>query len=254
MAGLRPLVDIGTATFSYEAIPQIVNEAAIAYSNSAGQTNVPVTYFMRYGIRGGGGVQHSGSPQPWYWNTPGLQVAMPSSPADAKGLLRTALLKSQDPTIFFAHERLMDQRGAVPDGEYDIPFGQAAVKREGRDVTIIATGVQVPRALAAAEALAKDGISAEVVDPRTLEPLDKATLLASVKKTGRLVVTDESHDNCSVASGLAAIMADEAFTSLRAPIKRVTIPHVPVPFAVSLEDYVTPTAERIVEAARQLVK
>ena len=254
MAGLRPLVDIGTATFSYEAIPQIINEAAIAYSNSGGQTNVPVTYFMRYGIRGGGGVQHSGSPQPWYWNTPGLQVAMPASPADAKGLLRTALLKSQDPTIFFAHERLMDERGAVPDGEYDIPFGQAAVRREGRDLTIIATGVQVPRALAAAEALAKEAISAEVVDPRTLEPLDKATLLASIKKTGRLVVTDESHDNCSVASGLAAIMADEGFASLRAPIKRVTIPHVPVPFAVSLEDYVTPTAERIVAAARQLLK
>ena len=254
MAGLRPLVDIGTATFSYEAIPQIINEAAIAYSNSGGQTNVPVTYFMRYGIRGGGGVQHSGSPQPWYWNTPGLQVAMPASPADAKGLLRTALLKSQDPTIFFAHERLMDERGAVPDGEYDIPFGQAAVRREGRDLTIIATGVQVPRALAAAEALAKEAISAEVVDPRTLEPLDKATLLASVKKTGRLVVTDESHDNCSVASGLAAIMADEGFASLRAPIKRVTIPHVPVPFAVSLEDYVTPTTERIVAAARQLLK
>jgi pyruvate dehydrogenase E1 component beta subunit len=254
MAGLRPLVDIGTATFSYEAIPQIVNEAAIAYSNSAGQTNVPVTYFMRYGIRGGGGVQHSGSPQPWYWNTPGLQVAMPASPADAKGLLRTALLKSRDPTIFFAHERLMNERGSVPDGDYEIPFGQAAVKREGRDVTIIATGVQVPRALAAADTLAGEGISAEVVDPRTLEPLDKTTLLASVKKTGRLIVTDESHDNCSVASGLAAIMADEGFASLRAPIKRVTIPHVPVPFAVSLEDYVTPTAERIAAAARQLLK
>jgi pyruvate dehydrogenase E1 component beta subunit len=254
MAGLRPLVDIGTATFSYEAIPQIVNEAAIAYSNSGGQTNVPVTYFMRYGIRGGGGVQHSGSPQPWYWNTPGLQVAMPSSPADAKGLLRTALLKSQDPTIFFAHERLMNLRGPVPDGEYEIPFGRAEVKREGRDVTIIATGVQVPRALAAADALAKDGISAEVVDPRTLEPLDKATLIASVKKTGRVVITDESHDNCSVASGLAAIMADEAFASLRAPIKRVTIPHVPVPFAVPMEDYVTPTAERIADTARALVR
>jgi len=183
-----------------------------------------------------------------------LQVAMPSSPADAKGLLRTALLKSQDPTIFFAHERLMNQRGPVPDGEYEIPFGKAEVKREGRDVTIIATGVQVPRALAAADALAKDGISAEVVDPRTLEPLDKATLIASVKKTGRVVITDESHDNCSVASGLAAIMADEAFASLRAPIKRVTIPHVPVPFAVPMEDYVTPTAERIAETARALVR
>jgi pyruvate/2-oxoglutarate/acetoin dehydrogenase E1 component len=254
MAGLRPLVDVGTATFSYEAIPQICNEAAIAYSNSGGKTNVPVTYFMRYGIRGGGGVQHSGSPQPWYWNTPGLQVAMPATPADAKGLLRTALLKSQDPTIFFAHERLMNERGPVPDGEYEIPFGQAQVKREGRDVTIVATGVQVPRALAAAQMLVKDGISAEVVDPRTLEPLDKATLLASIKKTGRLVVTDESHDNCGVAAGLAAIMADEGFSSLRAPIKRVTIPHVPVPFAVSLEDYVTPTADRIAEAARALLR
>ena len=254
MVGLRPLVDVGTATFSYEAIPQICNEAAIAYSNSGGKTNVPVTYFMRYGIRGGGGVQHSGSPQPWYWNTPGLQVAMPATPADAKGLLRTALLKSQDPTIFFAHERLMNERGPVPDGEYEIPFGQAQVKREGRDVTIVATGVQVPRALAAAQMLVKDGISAEVVDPRTLEPLDKATLLASIKKTGRLVVTDESHDNCGVAAGLAAIMADEAFGSLRAPIKRVTIPHVPVPFAVSLEDYVTPTADRIAEAARALLR
>jgi acetoin:2,6-dichlorophenolindophenol oxidoreductase subunit beta len=254
MAGLRPLVDIGTATFSYEAIPQIVNEAAIACSNSAGQTNVPVTYFMRYGIRGGGGVQHSGSPQPWYWNTPGLQVAMPASPADAKGLLRTALLKSRDPTIFLAHERLMNERGSVPDGEYELAFGQAAVRREGGDLTIIATGVQVPRALIAAETLAKEGISAEVVDPRTLEPLDKATLLASVKKTGRLVVTDESHDNCSIAAGLAAIIADEGFASLRAPIKRVTIPHVPVPFAVSLEDYVTPTAERIVAVARELLQ
>jgi pyruvate dehydrogenase E1 component beta subunit len=254
MAGLRPLVDLGTATFSYEAIPQIVNEAAIAYSNSGGVTNVPVTYFMRYGIRGGGGVQHSGSPQPWYWNTPGLQIAMPSSPADAKGLLRTALLRSQNPTIFFAHERLLNQRGPVPDGEHNIPFGKAQVKHEGSDVTIIATGVQVPRALTAAELLAKEGISAEVVDPRTLEPLDKATLLASVKKTGRLIVTDESHDNCGVAAGLAAIMADEAFESLRSPIKRVAIPNVPVPYAVSLEDYVTPSAERIADAARSLVR
>ena len=254
MAGLRPLVDIGTATFSYEAIPQIVNEAAIAYSNSGGQTNVPVVYFMRYGIRGGGGVQHSGSPQPWYWNTPGLQLAMPASPADAKGLLRTALMRSQNPTIFLAHERLMDDRGPVPDGDYEIPFGQAAVKREGRDVTIIATGIQVPRALAAAEMLGKERISAEVVDPRTLQPLDKASLLASVKKTGRLVVTDESHDNCGVAAGLAAIVADEAFTSLRAPIKRVAIPHVPIPFAVPLENFVTPTTERIVEAVRTLLR
>jgi acetoin:2,6-dichlorophenolindophenol oxidoreductase subunit beta len=252
MAGLRPLVDIGTATFSYEAIPQIINEAAIAYSNSGGVTNVPVVYFMRYGIRGGGGVQHSGSPQPWYWNTPGLQVAMPASPADAKGLLRTAVLRSQDPTVFFVHERLMDERGPIPDGDYEIPFGRAVVRREGSDVTIIATSVQVPRALAAAQRLAQEDISAAVIDPRTLQPLDKAGLLASVRKTGRVIVTDESHDNCGVAAGLAAIIADEAFASLRAPIKRVSIPAVPVPFAVPLEDFVTPTTERLIEAVRTL--
>ena len=254
MAGLRPLVDIGTATFSYEAIPQIVNEAAIAYSNSGGQTNVPVVFYLKFGIRGGGGVQHSGSPQSWYWNTPGLQIVMPSTPADAKGLMRTVLLKSEDPTIFFGHDRLLDNRGSVPDGAYEIPLGKADVKREGKDLTIIATSIQVPRALAAAEILSKEGISAEVIDPRTLQPLDKPALLASVKKTGRVLITDESHDNCGVAAGLAAIIADEGFTSLRAPIKRVSIPPVPVPYSVPLENYVTPMAERIVEVARALVK
>jgi pyruvate/2-oxoglutarate/acetoin dehydrogenase E1 component len=254
MAGLRPVVDISTATFSYEAIPQIVNEAAIAYSNSGGVTNVPVVFYMKFGIRGGGGVQHSGSPQSWYWNTPGLQVVMPSTPADAKGLMRTVLIKSEDPTIFFGHDRLVDERGSVPDGAYEIPLGKADIKREGKDLTIIATSIQVPRALAAAETLAKEGISAEVIDPRTLQPLDKPALLASVKKTGRVLITDESHDNCGIAAGLAAIIADEGFTSLHAPIKRVSIPPVPVPYSVPLEEYVTPLADRIVEVARELAK
>jgi pyruvate dehydrogenase E1 component beta subunit len=254
MAGLRPVVDVSTATFSYEAIPQIVNEAAIAYANSGGVTNVPVVFYMKFGIRGGGGVQHSGSPQSWYWNTPGLQVVMPSTPADAKGLMRTVLLHSADPTIFFGHDRLVDARGSVPDGAYDIPLGKADIKRAGTDLTIIATSIQVPRALAAAETLAQEGISAEVIDPRTLQPLDKTALLASVKKTGRVLITDESHDNCGVAAGLAAIIADEGFASLRAPIKRVSIPPVPVPYAVPLEDFVTPLTARIVEMARVLVR
>jgi pyruvate dehydrogenase E1 component beta subunit len=254
MAGLRPVVDVSTATFSYEAIPQIVNEAAIAYANSGGVTNVPVVFYMKFGIRGGGGVQHSGSPQSWYWNTPGLQVVMPSTPADAKGLMRTVLLHSADPTIFFGHDRLVDARGSVPDGAYDIPLGKADIKRAGTDLTIIATSIQVPRALAAAETLAQEGISAEVIDPRTLQPLDKPALLASVKKTGRVLITDESHDNCGVAAGLAAIIADEGFASLRAPIKRVSIPPVPVPYAVPLEDFVTPLTARIVEMARVLVR
>src|SRR4029077_20158671 len=149
MAGLRPIVDYGTATFSYEAIPQIINEAAIAYSNSGGQTSVPIIFHMLHGVRGAGGVQHSGSPQPGYWNTPGLQVAEPGTPADVKGLFRWAALKSNNPTVFVNHSRLMELEGEVPDGIHDVPFGQAKVQREGSDVTIVACGIQVHRALEA---------------------------------------------------------------------------------------------------------
>jgi pyruvate dehydrogenase E1 component beta subunit len=254
MAGLRPIVTLGTGAFSYEAIPQIVNEAAIACSNSAGQTTVPIVFHMLYGIRGAGAVQHSASPQPWYWNTPGLQVAMPGTPADVKGLLRWAALKSRNPTVFMDHQRLMETEGPVPEGPLDIEFGHADVVRQGTDVTIVATSIQVPRSLQAAEALARDGgIDAEVVNVRTLQPLDKATILGSVRKTGRVVVTDESHDNCGVAAGLAAIIADEAFDSLKAPIRRVSIPAVPIPYAQSMEDFVTPTPERIAATVRELV-
>src|SRR5919206_1221671 len=181
MAGVRPIVELSTATFSYEAIPQIVNEAAIAHSNSAGQVTVPVVFHMLYGLRGAGAAQHSGSPQAWYWNTPGLQVAMPGSPADVKGLLRFAALRSHGPTVFLNHARLMRLSGPVPEGPYEVPFGQAEVKRSGSDVTVVACGVQVPRALEAAERLAaEEGVSVEVVDPRTLVPLDEPTILASV--------------------------------------------------------------------------
>jgi pyruvate/2-oxoglutarate/acetoin dehydrogenase E1 component len=253
MAGLRPIVDLSTATFSYEAIPQIVNEAAIAYANSAGQTSVPVVFHMLYGLRGGGAAQHSGSPQSWYWNTPGLQVAMPGSPADVKGLLRWAALKSQSPTVFLSHQRLFGVRGVVPDGRFDLPFGQAEIKRPGTDVTIVACGVQVPRALEAAVILARDdGLDCEVVDPRTLSPLDLKTILASVRKTGRVVITDESHDNCGVAAGLAGLIADAGFDLLRAPIKRVSTMPVPVPYAYTLEEAITPTVERIATAARAI--
>jgi len=253
MAGMRPIVDLSTATFSYEAIPQIVNEAAIAYANSAGQTSVPVVFHMLYGLRGGGAAQHSGSPQPWYWNAPGLQVALPGSPADVKGLLRWAALKSQSPTVFLSHQRLFGVRGLVPDGPFDLPFGQAEIKRAGSDVTIVACGVQVPRALEAASTLARDdGLDCEVIDPRTLSPLDLVTILASVRKTGRVVITDESHDICGVAAGLAALIADEGFDLLRAPIKRVSTLPIPVPYARTLEEAITPTTERIAAAARAI--
>ncbi len=251
MNGLRPIVEMSTATFSYEAIPQIVNEAGIVSSLSSGRVGAPVVFHMLYGIRGAGGPQHSGSPQPWYWNSPGLQVAIPSSPADVKGLLRWAALRSRNPTVFLDHQRLMEQEGTIPEGGYEIPFGQAEVKRRGRDVTILAVGLQVSRALEAAEQLAQeDGIDVEVVDPRTLEPLDRGTIFGSVQRTGRVVVTDESHENCGVASGLAAIIAEECFAALRAPIRRVAIPPVPVPYAESLERPLVPSVERIIAAVR----
>jgi pyruvate dehydrogenase E1 component beta subunit len=256
MAGMRPIVDISTATFSYEAIPQIVNEAAIAFANSSGQTTAPVVFHMLHGIRGGGAAQHSGSPQAWYWNAPGLQVAMPASPADVKGLLRWAALRSQSPVMFMSHQRLFDITGPVPEQPgFEIPFGVGEIKRSGADVTIIACGVQVSRALAAAEQLAvEDGVDCEVVDPRTLSPLDVSTVVASVRKTGRVVVTDESHDNCGVAAGLAAIIADLAFDSLHAPIRRVSTDPVPVPYARTLEEAITPSTDRIIEAIRSVVR
>lgn len=255
MAGLRPIVAISTATFSFEAFPQILNEAAPAHYGSDGQINVPIVFHMLTGIRGAGGFQHSGSPQSMFWNTPGLEVVAPGAPADAKGLLKTAVLRSPNPTVFIDHRHLHNIRGPVPDGNSEVPFGVAEVKRAGNDVTIVAVSIMVPRALEAAETLARDhGISAEVVDPRTLVPLDKATILASVAKTGRVVVADESPKSCGITAELAAIIAEEGFDSLKAPIKRVAIPDVPIPYSKAQEDAVTPGPDDVVAAARALIE
>jgi pyruvate dehydrogenase E1 component beta subunit len=212
MAGLRPLVDISTATFSYEAIPQIVNEAAIAYSNSGGQTNVPVVFYLKFGIRGGGGVQHSGSPQSWYWNTPGLQIVMPSTPADAKGLMRTVLTKSEDPTIFFGHDRLLDDVGAVPDGVYEIPLGKADIKRAGRDVTIIATSIQVPRALAAAETLVSGGRNEA---HRRSSPAAAGPLASKVRRRSATVLIEPAPRVITTSPGCAIRVSAGATSSSR---------------------------------------
>jgi pyruvate/2-oxoglutarate/acetoin dehydrogenase E1 component len=254
LAGMRPVVEMSTSTFSYEAIPQIVNEAPIIHANSGGKVAVPVVFHMLYGIRGAGAAQHSGSPQGWYWSTPGLQVALPGTPADVKGLLRWAALRSRNPTVFLDHQGLMEYEGPVPEGPYEIPFGQAAVLREGTDVTIVALSIQVQRALEAAETLAADGIAAEVVDLRTLEPLDRETMLRSVRKTGRAIVTDESSERASVTSGLATIINEECWGALRAPVARVAVPAVPVPYAETLEQELVPSAARIVGAARALLR
>jgi pyruvate/2-oxoglutarate/acetoin dehydrogenase E1 component len=254
MTGLRPIVALSTAAFSFEAWPQIVNEAAVACYGSAGQVTVPVVFHMLGGIRGAGAVQHSHAPQAMFCNAPGLQVVAPGSPADARGLMKTIALYSNNPTVFIDHGRLQGIKGPVDKSAPPLPLGVAEVKRPGSDVTIVAVSIMVPRALEAADALAREGISAEVVDPRSLVPLDKATLLKSVAKTGRVVVADESQLTCGVAAELAAVIVEEAFESLKAPVRRVGIPNVPVPYHKAEEDFITPTAAKIVAAAKDVCR
>ncbi len=252
LTGLRPIVAIGTGSFSYEAFAQIANEAPQAYYRTRGQVTCPVVFHMRTGIRGAGALQPSQSPQPMYWNTPGLEIVVAGTPADARGLMKTAVLNSENPTIFIDHEQLQTITGEVDESQGPIPFGLADVKRRGSDVTIVATSIMVYRALEAAERLASEGIDAEVVDPRTLVPLDKSTILDSVAKTGHVVIADETQRSCGVTAELAAIIADEGFESLKAPIKRVAIPDVPIPYHESEEAYITPSADWIVAAVKQI--
>lgn len=253
MSGARPFVDIGTAAFSYVAWSPVVNEAAVARYMSGGTQRVPVVYHMLHGLRGGGAGQHSHSPQAMLWNAPGLEIVLPSSPYDVKGLMRSAI-RSDNPTIFINHARLMDLEGDVPEEDYTIPFGRADIKRPGRDVTVVATSFVVQTALVAAERLAVDGIEAEVVDPRTLVPLDHATILESLRRTGRLVVVDETNLSCGVASEISAIVVEEGFDLLRAPILRVARLDIPTPFSKPLEDAITPTVERVIAAVRRVLK
>ncbi len=253
MTGMRPIVDVATASFVFNAFPQIVNEAANAHYMTGGQVPVPVVFHLLHGLRGGGAAQHSHSPQAMLWNTPGLEIALPASPYDVKGLLKTAA-RSPNPTMFVDHARLFEVKGPVPEGDYDIPFGRADVKRSGGDVTIVATSLMVQVALRAAADLAEKGIEAEVVDLRTIVPLDKATLLASVAKTRRVVVVDECHRSCGVAAEISAILAEEAFHHLKAPIRRVTTPDVPIPASPPLEKFIEPTAEKVVAAVQEAVK
>ena len=252
MAGTRPFVDIGTASFSYVGWSPLVNEAAVARYMSGGSLRVPVVYHMLHGLRGGGAAQHSGSPQAMLWNAPGLEIVLPSSPYDVKGLMRSAI-KSDNPTVFINHARLMDIEGDVPAEDYTVPFGRADIKRAGRDVTVVATSFVVHAALSAAQRLAADGIEVEVVDPRTLVPLDHKTILNSVRQTGRLVVIDEAPLSCGVASEISAIVAEEGFEFLQSPIVRVARPDIPVPFSKPLEDAITPTTEKVIAAIRRVI-
>jgi pyruvate/2-oxoglutarate/acetoin dehydrogenase E1 component len=249
MAGLRPIVDLSTGSFIFEAWPQVANEAANAYSMSGGQTRVPVVFHLFHGLRGGGAAQHSGSPQAMLWNCPGLEIAIPSSPRDVKGLLKTAVA-SDNPTIFVDHTKLLDLRGGVPENDKPIPFGVADIKRAGSDVTLIATSYTVQVCLGAAEKLAKEKINVEVIDPRTLVPFDLATVLASLERTGRVVIADETHQSCGVAAEIAARIAESGFDKLKTRIRRVSTLDVPVSYSPPLEAHIGPSESRIMDAVR----
>ena len=249
--GMRPVIEMMTFNFSLQAIDQIVNAAAKILYMSGGQIPVPIV------LRGPGGAssqkasQHSQCFESFYCNIPGLKVVMPSTPKDAKGLLKSAI-RDNSPVIMIEGERLYGLKGEVPEGEYLIPIGEAEVKKEGRDVTVIAHSTVVHHALRAAELLDQDGIDVELIDPRTLKPLDVETLVNSVRKTHRAVVVEEGWAFCGVGAQIASTLYEEAFDHLDAPIRRVTQADVPIPYNKRLESLSLPDPEAIVQAVKDV--
>ena len=251
-AGYRPVVELYMAEFMLVAMDQVVNEAPRFHYMTGGQVKVPLVLKAGYGFTAGWSGQHTGSIYGMFMGVPGLKVAVPATAADAKGLMATAI-RDDNPVVYFHHYLLTLEHGDVPEGEHVVPFGQAAVRREGSDVTIVAIGWLVGKALAAAEQLAAEGVSAEVIDPRTLAPLDTATILKSVEKTGRLVLVDQSTRHGSAAAVIAAEVASEGFASLRAPIKLVTALDATIPYSQPMEEYLLPDEAKVVEAVQQVL-
>jgi len=252
--GFRPIADWRQVTFCFVAMDQIVNQAAKIHYMFGGQVPFPILF--RASVGGGGQVaaQHSQSPYSMFMNVAGLKMFLPSTPHDMKGLLKTAI-RDNNPVISFESSRLMGVKGPVPDGEYTIPLGQADVKREGSDVTVVALAWLVHESLAAAEELAKEGISVEIVDPRSLVPLDAETIRNSVRKTGRLVIADEAGPTAGFSAEIAALATEDAatFARLKAPVKRVCALQVPIPYSPVLEDHVFPNRNRIVAGIREVL-
>jgi len=252
-AGHRVVLQMLFSNFIYTGFDAIANQMAKLRLMSGGQARMPITVLASYGGGGSIGAQHSDSGYPALMNLGGLNVILPATPADAKGLLKTAI-RGNNPSFFLEAIGRGGEMGEVPPGDVTVPFGKASIAREGRDVTIVAIGSMVKFALQAAKELEGRGISAEVVDPRTLVPLDEDSLCSSVQKTGRAVVVDEARDRCSAASHIAAILVDKAFTSLKGPVKRLTVPNVCLPYAPAAERRMIPSAAQIVEACAALVK
>jgi len=250
MAGLRPIVEFMTFNFSILATDQIINSAAKMLYMSGGQFKIPIVFRGPSGSAYQVSSQHSQAIESWYAYFPGLKVVMPSTPADAKGLLKSAI-RDDDPVIFMEQERMYGMKGEVPDDDnFTIPLGVAEVKRAGMDATIVARSLMVPTALKAAEELAKDGVSCEVIDPRTIRPLDIKTIVESVKKTNRVVIAEESHPFCGVGAEISAEINERAFDYLDAPVKRVSGVDVPMPYAKNLERLAIPDVAEIIAAVR----
>jgi pyruvate/2-oxoglutarate/acetoin dehydrogenase E1 component len=253
MTGLRPVVDIMFGDFLTLVMDQLVNQAAKVHYMSGGAWKVPMVLRTTLGASRRSAAQHSQSLQAWLSHVPGLKVALPSTPYDAKGLLKTAI-RDDNPVIFFEDKMMFRLKGPVPVEDYAIPFGVADIKREGEDITIVATSSMVQVALGAATLLEENGISAEVVDPRTTWPLDEKTLIESAKKTSRAIVLDEGYEKYGVTAEIASVIATGAFYDLDAPVKRIGAMHVPIPFSPPLEDATIPTEKSVFEAARAMCK
>jgi len=251
MTGLRPVVDIMFGDFLTLTMDQMVNQAAKVHYMSGGTWKVPMVLRTTLGATRRSAAQHSQSLHAWLSHVPGLKVVMPSTPYDAKGLLKTAI-RDENPVVFFEDKMMYKLKGPVPEEEYTIPLGVANVKREGEDITIVATSSMVQVALGAAELLEKIGLRAEVIDPRTTWPLDEKTLIESAKKTSRAMVVDEGYGRYGVTGEIASVIAEGAFYNLEAPVKRMGAMHVPIPFSPPLEDVTVPTEQTVFEAARPL--
>src|SRR5499427_4288400 len=248
MTGMRPVVDIMFGDFLTLVMDQVVNQAAKTHYMSGGKLKAPLVIRTTLGATRRSAAQHSQSLHAWLSHIPGLKVALPSTPYDAKGLLKTAI-RDENPVVFFEDKMMYKLKGLVPAEDYAIPFGVADIKRQGSDITIVATSSMVQVALGAAKLLDEYDISAEVIDPRTLWPLDEKTLVESAKKTSRVIVIDEGYGRYGVNAELASVIAEGAFYDLEAPVKRIGAMHVPIPFSPPLEDATVPTPQSVIEAA-----
>jgi len=251
LTGCKAIAEIPFCDFMGECMDQVYNQVAKMRYVFGGKAKIPLVIRTPIGGYQGGAAQHSQCLEAWFTHTPGLKIVIPSTAKDAKGLLKTAI-HDVNPVMFFEHKKLYHIKEEVPEEEYFIPFGEADIKRSGKDLTIIATSYMVKMSLSAAEILAKEGIEAEIVDPRTLVPLDEETIIASVKKTGRVVVVHEAWKRVGIGAEIVAVLAEKAFSYLKSPIIRVAAENVPIPFSPVLENFVLPSEDKIVKAAKSL--